>query len=118
MLIGYKAHRLNQTIDRVGVTTDVPGLLLDTALDPCRGDFSLCWVLVHQSSSLILPWCWDAFKDALTFAALAADLGDWRKDGNYIRHVVLSSRAHVLAYLEATHGQEHMTAMRTSEVPA
>jgi hypothetical protein len=67
-----------QILQRAGLTTATPGLVVDTPLFPCHDFGDPCWTVLHVRSGRPFPFCWDSQGAALEMAEQCAEFGPWQ----------------------------------------
>lgn len=69
-----------QILQRAGLKTATPGLIVDTPLFPCHDFGDPCWTVLHFRSGRPFPFCWESREAALDMAARCDEFGPWLDD--------------------------------------
>jgi hypothetical protein len=68
-----------QNVQRAGLKTATPGLVVDLPVFPCDND-DPCWTVLHARSGRPFPFCWETRDEALTAAEKYGEHGPWQFD--------------------------------------
>lgn len=85
------------TVTITGWPTGATGLLVNEFYGPCPDHGTTpCWVVSHQRTGFVFPWCWTSPEAALAFAQQAAGFGDWTITGDALRRRMSSGTRRAL----------------------